>query len=126
MKQSVTTDAAPEAPALLSQAIIANGFIFVAGQVHNTPDGKLVEGSVEAKFSQIMANITAVLNAADGELNDVVKVTIYVTEMSVMPELNSAYQRYFNKPLPAREAVCVQALPLGATIEVSVIAAKGQ
>jgi 2-iminobutanoate/2-iminopropanoate deaminase len=71
-----------------------------------------------------MKNISAVLEAAGATLDDIVKVVIYVTNMAVMPELNEAYPTYFTNPLPVREAVCVAALPLGANIEISVIAAK--
>lgn len=124
MNYRVATDGAPKVDALLSQAIRANGLIFVAGQIHNTVDGKMVEGTVEDKLAQIMKNISAILNAAGATLNDIVKATIYVTDMAQMPALNAVYPTYFSGPLPAREALCVKELPLGATIEVSVIAAK--
>lgn len=123
MKQAATTPDAPDAP-FLSQAIISNGTIYVSGQVHSKPDGSLVEGSVKEKANQIMQNISAILKAAEATLDDIVKVVIYVTDMAQMPELNEVYPTYFNEPFPVREAVCVQALPLGATIEISVVAAK--
>jgi 2-iminobutanoate/2-iminopropanoate deaminase len=123
MKQEVTTPDAPSAP-FLSQALVANGTVFVSGQIHNKPDGTLVEGSVAEKLAQIMQNISTILSAADASLDDIVKVVIYVTDMAQMPELNNVYLTYFSKPFPVREAVCVQALPLGATIEVSVVATK--
>ncbi len=122
MKQKVTTNDAPQAPGLLSQAIISGDFIFVAGQIHTTPDGKLIEGTTEEKVHQIMKNIGAVLKAAKADFDNVVKVTIYVTEISIMKELNPVYSSYFTEPFPAREAVCVKELPLGANIEISVIA----
>lgn len=124
MKSKVTTDDAPKADHILSQGIISNGFIYVSGQIHSKPDGSMVEGSVKEKVDQIMQNISAILEAADATLNDIVKVVIYVTDMAQMPELNEVYPTYFNEPFPAREAVCVQALPLGATIEISVVATK--
>ena len=71
-----------------------------------------------------MKNISAILAAANATLDDVVKVTIYVTDMAFMPELNKAYPTYFKEPYPAREAVCVKELPLGTDIEISVIASK--
>lgn len=123
MKQQAATPNAPDAP-FLSQAIISNGTIYVSGQIHNKPDGSLVEGSVKEKLEQIIQNISAILKAADATLDDIVKVVIYVTNMTQMLELNEVYPVYFNKPFPVREAVCVAALPLGATIEVSVVAAK--
>jgi 2-iminobutanoate/2-iminopropanoate deaminase len=124
MKQAVSTDEAFAAPHILSQAVVSGSTIYVSGQVHCTPDGALVEGTTEQKVAQIMQNIAAVLKAVDAELNDIVKVTIYVTDMAQMPELNEVYPTYFDQPYPAREAVCVAALPLGATIEISVVAEK--
>jgi 2-iminobutanoate/2-iminopropanoate deaminase len=121
MKQQVVTGNTSSAH-ILSQGIISNGFIFVSGQVHATPDLKLVGETTEEKMAQIMQNISAILKAADATLDDIVKVVIYVTDMSVMPELNKVYPTYFKQPLPVREAVCVAALPLGASIELSVIA----
>lgn len=96
----------------------------MAGQVHVLPDNTLIKGPVKDKVAQIMKNIEVILKSADAALNDVVKVVIYVTDMSIMPQLNKVYATYFTEPFPVREAVCVQALPLGADIEISVIAAK--
>ena len=125
MKTKVETKDAPMAPGLLSQAIVSNGIIYVAGQIHSTTDGKLVEGSTEEKVHQIMKNLQAILKAADSSFGDVVKVNIYVTDIAELPKLNEVYKTYFTQePLPVREAVCVKALPLGASIEISLIAAK--
>ena len=118
------TEDAPGAPAFLSQAVTTSGLTFVAGQVHALPDNTLVGNTTEEKVAQIMKNISAILNAAGSSIEDVVKVVIYVTDMAVMPDLNKVYPSYFTQPYPVREAVCVKALPLGATIEMSVIASK--
>ncbi len=125
MKEECSTDKAPSAPNFLSQSITSNGLVFVSGQIHTKPDNTLVTGSTKDKVDQIFSNIKAVLEAASANIDDVVKVVIYVTDMSVMPELNEVYPTYFNKPYPVREAVCVKALPLGAEIEISVIAGAG-
>lgn len=124
MKTKVSTDNAPKADHILSQGIVSNGKVYVAGQIHSKPDGTIVEGSVKEKVNQIMQNISAILTAADATLDDIVKVVIYVTDMTQMAELNEVYPAYFTEPYPVREAVGVQALPLGATIEISVVAAK--
>lgn len=124
MKQQIKTDKAPKAPAMLSQAIVSDNLIYVSGQVHVLPDNTPVEGSVADRVKQIMLNIENILKAADATLDNVVKVVIYVTDMAQMPELNEVYPSYFTEPYPVREAVCVKQLPLGATIEISVIAAK--
>lgn len=84
----------------------------------------MVDGSVAEKLAQIMQNISEILQAADATLDNIVKVVIYVTDMAQMPKLNEAYLTYFTQPFPVREAVCVRELPLGATIEMSVIATK--
>ena len=122
MKKRITTDKAPRADHILSQAITASGIIFVSGQVHVRPDNSLVEGTVKDKLAQIMSNIENILHNAGAELSDIVKATVYVTNMDIMPELNKYYPGYFSVPYPAREAICVTKLPLGADIEISVIA----
>ncbi len=123
MKNVVSTSEAPQSSGLLSQAIIANGFIFVAGQIHMTPEGKIIEGSVEERLAQVMKNLSVILTAAGADFNDVVKVTVYLTDMSELKKLNEVYPTYFQEPFPAREAVCVKELPLGASLEISLIAA---
>ena len=124
MKNKVSTNDAPKADYILSQGIVSNGNIYVAGQIHSKPDGTIVEGLVKEKVDQIMQNIAAILKSADATLDDIVKAVIYVTDISQMPELNEVYPTYFTAPFPAREAVGVKELPLGTTIEISVIAAK--
>lgn len=123
MKEQVITDNKKSAH-ILSQGIISNGFIFVSGQVHANSELSLVGETTKEKVAQIMENIQTILTAADATLDDIVKVVIYVTDMAIMPELNEVYPSYFTEPYPVREAVCVQALPLGASIEFSVIAEK--
>lgn len=122
--QQIKTTKAQSAIGLLSQAIQTNDLIFTAGFIHVKPDGSMVTGSTEDKLKQIMTNIDEVLKAGGSSLNQVIKVTMYVTDISILADLNKAYVTYFSEPLPAREAVCVKALPLGADIEISVIAKK--
>ena len=121
MKQ-VSTDNSMSADGLLSQAIISNGLVYTSGFIHMTADGKLVGNNVEEKLAAVMSNLKNVLEAAGSSLNKVVKATIYVTDLSIGAELNKHYVTYFADPLPAREMVQVSALPLGADIEISVIA----
>lgn len=122
-KQQVDTGDSKSAH-ILSQGIISNGFVFVSGQVHCDDDLILVGETTADKVEHIMSRIQKILKAGGASLDDIVKVVIYVTDMGQMPELNEVYPKYFKAPLPVREAVCVSALPLGATIEISVIAAK--
>ncbi len=122
MKKNIVADNAYSAPHLLSQAIVSNGFIFTSGFIHVTPDGKLVEGTTEEKVHAIMKNLEKVLKAGGADFSSVIKVTIYVTDMSELKKLNEVYLTYFSDPFPVREAVCVKALPLGASIEMSMVA----
>lgn len=125
MNKKIETNEAPSAPGLLSQAVVSNGIIFVAGQIHNTADGKMIEGSTEEKVRQVMKNLAAILKAGGADFSNVVKVNVYVTDIAELPQLNEIYKTYFTtEPLPAREAVCVQALPLGASIEISLMASQ--
>ncbi len=123
MKQQIDTGDGASAH-ILSQGIQSNGFIFVSGQVHCDDTLALIGETTDEKVKVIMQRIERILHAGGATLDDIVKVVIYVTDMSVMPDLNKVYPVYFSQPLPVREAVCVLALPLGATIEMSVIAEK--
>jgi 2-iminobutanoate/2-iminopropanoate deaminase len=123
MKQRVETGDTKSAH-ILSQGIVSGGFVFVSGQIHVDDDLQLIGDTTEEKVGIIMRRIEKILQAAGAELDDIVKVVIYVTDMSVMPDLNKVYPTYFKASLPVREAVCVSALPLGASIEISVIAEK--
>lgn len=124
MKKEIWSDAVAGLANVMSQAIEANGLIFVSGQIHVNNEWELIGDNVSSKLQFIMDNIERILDAAGLGLNDIVKVTIYVTDMEQMTELNKYYPTYFSKPLPAREAVCVKELPLGATIEISVVATR--
>ena len=124
MKTKIITDKAPKAVGPYSQAIIDGNLIFTSGQIHLTSDGKLVQGSIEDQVHQIMKNLQAVLEAAGVSFADVVKTTIYVTDMSTYGKVNEIYGGYFSDPYPARETVCVKELPLGAKIEISMVAVK--
>jgi 2-iminobutanoate/2-iminopropanoate deaminase len=124
MKKEINTKNADSVPGVLSQAIDTGTLVFVSGQINITADGEMVGESVEEKLKQIMKNIEAVLGAAELELNNIVKATVFVTDLGQMQELNKHYPTYFTAPFPAREAIGVKELPLGATIEISVIATR--
>jgi len=124
MKKEIKTTNAPAAPRLLSQAIEKDGLVFTSGQIHLTTDGKLVEGSMEEKTHQVMQNLKAILAAAELGFEDVLKVTVYIVNMTEYSKFNAVYVTYFEAPFPAREVVCVKELPLSASVEISVIAKK--
>ena len=122
MKKKVIAISAPPATGPFSHAMIANGFVFTAGQIHLTADGKLLEGNTETLVHQVMNNLQSILNEAGVTFADVVKTTIYVTDMSVYSKINEVYGSYMSEPFPAREVVCVKELPLGAKVEISMVA----
>lgn len=124
MKTKVETAGAPKAAGPYSQAIVQGNMVFTSGQVHLTPEGKLLEGTIEEQTHQVMKNLSAVLAAAGISFADVVKTTIYVTDMSVYGKINEVYGSYMRDPYPARETVCVASLPLGAKLEISMVAIK--
>lgn len=125
MRTRIQTDKAPDPGASpFSQAIEANGFVFTQGCIYLTPGGKLLEGTDEELVHQVMKNLQAILEAAGLVFADVVKTTIYLIDMSLGPVVNQVYSRYVSDPYPAREMVCVKELPMGAKIEISLIAAK--
>lgn len=107
-----------------SQAIVANGFVFTQGMIYLTPEGTLLEGSLEDKVKLIMDNLGEVLREAGAGFSDVVKTTIFVTDMASYSTVNQVYAGYFDDPYPARETVCVRSLPLGAEVEISMVAVK--
>ena len=125
MKKKVTAKDAPPATGPFSHAIVSDKIIFTAGQIHLTSDGKLLEADIALQVHQVMKNLLAILTEADASFADVVKTTIYVTDMSVYGKINEVYGSYMTEPYPAREVVCVKELPLGAKVEISMIAMKG-
>ena len=124
MKQKIATDKAPKATGPFSQAIVSGNLIFTSGQIYLTPEGKLLEGTIEEQTHQVMKNLQSILEAAKVSFSDVIKTTIYVTDMSLYGKINDAYRGYFSDPFPARETVCVKGLPLEAMLEISMIAVK--
>lgn len=125
MKQKIQTDKAPKAVGPYSQAlVVGNLLVITSGQIHLTPEGKLLEGTIEEQTHQVMKNLQAVLEASGVSLSHVVKSTIYVTDMDDYAKINEVYGSYLQEPFPARETVCVSKLPLGAKLEISMMAIK--
>lgn len=124
MKSKIATDGAPKATGPFSQAIVEGNTVFTAGQIHLTPEGKLLEGTIEEKVHRVMQNLQAILESAGVSFADVVKTTIYITDMADYAKISEVYGTYMSDPYPARETVCVKELPLGAKVEISMIANK--
>lgn len=123
MKEIIFTEKAPKPVGPYSQAVKAGGFLFIAGQIPINPEtGALVEGDIRAQTRQVLENVKAIVEAAGGSLNDVVKVTVYLRDMGDFGAMNEVYSEYFSDSKPARAAVEVSNLPKGAAIEVEAIA----
>jgi len=110
-----------------SHAVEANGFVFVSGQAGMDPAAKkLVQGGIREQTLQTFANLFAILKAAGATPDDVVKVNVFLTDMKDFGAMNEVYARQFTAPYPARSTVAVKELPLGALVEIEMIAQKGK
>ena len=117
MKKIIKTDEAPEAIGTYSQAVKKGNIIFLSGQIALNPESmELVEG-IENQIHQVFKNILAVIKAANASLDDLVKLNIYLTDLSNFALVNSIMEKYFSKPYPARAAIGVASLPKGALVE---------
>jgi 2-iminobutanoate/2-iminopropanoate deaminase len=122
--KQVKTDKAPAAIGPYSQAIISGGFLFSAGQIALDPQsGQIVDGGITAQTERVMANLSAVLSAANLGWGDVVKTTVYLHDMADFPKVNEIYGNLLGDARPARSTVQVAALPRGALVEIDVVAA---
>ena len=123
-KTVVRTEAAP-APfqgAPYNQAIVANGFVFVAGQLGLTPDGTMVEGGIGPQTEQALANLAAILEAAGSGLDRLVKTTVFLTDLANFAGMNEVYASKVGDAPPARSTVGISQLPSGALVEIEAIA----
>ena len=122
-REVIKTDSAPAALGPYSQAIVANGFVFVAGQTPLIPGtAALAEGGIQPQTRQALENIKAILEAAGTSLDRVVKTTVFLQHFSDFPAMNEIYATYFTGDPPARSTVEVAKLPLSALIEIEAIA----
>lgn len=121
MKRTITTTHAPQAIGTYSQAVKVGNTVYLSGQIGLDPSSmQLVEG-IEAQIHRVFANLEAVAEAADGSLDHVVKLTIYLTDLSHFALVNAIMAEYFTQPYPARAAVGVASLPRGALVEADAI-----
>ena len=123
-KTIIKTDLAPGAVGTYSQGVELNGTFFFSGQIGIDPaSSQLVEG-FEAQTDQIMKNIDGLLQACDLKRENIIKTSIFLTDLGNFSKVNDAYVAYFQEPYPARSCVEVSALPKGALVEIEVIAAR--
>ena len=126
MKKVIHTDKAPKAVGPYSQAISTGNFLFTAGQVAIDPaTGKLVEGGIREQTRQVMENLNAILTAARTDFSKVVKSTVFLQDIKNFADFNQIYAEYFPSEPPARSTFQVGALPLGAMVEIEMIALQG-
>ena len=124
-KQIIHTDKAPQAIGTYSQAVRHQGLVFISGQIPLVPESmQIVAGGIEAEIRQVFENLSAVCQAADGSLDDIVKLTIFLTDLGNFPQVNTIMGQYFTAPYPARAAVEVSALPKGVDVEMDAILAS--
>ena len=125
MKKVIYTEKAPAAIGPYSQAIEANGMIFISGQLPVVPStGELAQGGIEEQTKQSFENIKAILEEAGLTTANIVKTTVFLADMSLFAGMNSVYASYFSGEFPARSAFAVKELPKGALVEIESIAVR--
>ena len=126
MKTIIHTADAPAPIGPYSQAVLANGFLYVSGQIAINPaTGTLMIDSVKSETGQVMRNLNALLLEAGFDFSNIIKTTIFLSDMELFAEVNEVYGSYFKADFPARETVAVRGLPKGVNVEISVVAYKG-
>ena len=124
MKKIIHTENAPKAVGPYSQAVEANGMLFISGQIPINPETTTVPEGIEAQTEQVMKNIGAILNEAGYTYQDVVKSTCLLSDMANFKAMNEVYGKYYTENPPARAAFAVRELPLGVLVEIETIASK--
>ncbi len=107
-----------------SEAIEVNGIVFISGQIHADQEGNLIEGDIKEKTHQVMKNIQNVLTTAELAFSDVVKMEIFLADLSHRGEVSDVYESYLSHPYPTRAMIGVKELPLGADIEITAVAMR--
>jgi 2-iminobutanoate/2-iminopropanoate deaminase len=125
MKTIINTNNAPAPIGPYSQATLAGGFLFVSGQIPIDPlSGELISSNIKAEATQVMENVKAILAEAGLGFDNIVKTSIFLTDLQNFVQVNEVYGTYFTADFPARETIQVSALPKGVNVEISVIAIK--
>ncbi|HOF07036.1 MAG TPA: RidA family protein [Bacteroidales bacterium] len=125
MKKVISTDQAPKAIGPYSQAIECNGLLFISGQIPIDPStGAIVDGDIKIQTRRVLQNITAILEAAGYQLDDVIKCTVLMADMNDFADMNEIYGEFFTNNKPARAAFGVVQLPMKAKVEIECIASK--
>ena len=121
-KEIIRTDQAPEAIGTYSQAVKVDNTVYLSGQIPLVPETmEMVAGGIEAQINRVFDNLQAVAQASGGSLSDVVKLNVYLTDLSNFPVVNQVMAEYFSQPYPARAAIGVAALPKDAEVEMDAV-----
>ena len=121
-KEIISTDKAPQAIGTYSQAVKVGDTVYLSGQIPLIPETmEMVEGEIRLQIHRVFQNLQAVANAAGGDLSDIVKLNIFLTDRSDFPQVNEVMAEYFQQPYPARAAIGVSALPKDAGVEMDAI-----
>ena len=122
-KKIISTSDAPAAIGPYSQAIRVGDFLYTSGQISLDPDSmEMVTGSIEVETEKVLKNIEAILKADGMSFNNIIKTTVYLTDLSEFTRMNEVYEKFFSETKPARACVQVAALPKGAKVEIEAIA----
>ena len=121
-KEIISTDKAPQAIGTYSQAVKVGDTVYMSGQIPLIPETmEMVEGDIKLQIHRVFQNLQAVANAAGGDLSDIVKLNIFLTDLSDFPQVNEVMAEYFQQPYPARAAIGVSALPKDAGVEMDAV-----
>lgn len=121
-KEIISTDKAPQAIGTYSQAVKVNNTVYISGQIPLIPETmEVLEGSVEEQIHQVFKNLNAIIEAASGTFDNVVKLNIFLTDLSNFPTVNQVMAQYFTEPYPARAAIGVKELPKEVAVEMDAI-----
>jgi len=122
VKEIISTDKAPQAIGTYSQAVKVGSTVYLSGQIPLIPETmEMLEGDIKQQIHRVFQNLQAVANAAGGDLSDVVKLNVFLTDLSNFPYVNEVMAEYFQQPYPARAAIGVSALPKDAGVEMDAI-----
>lgn len=125
-KEIISTDQAPQAIGTYSQAVKVGTTVYISGQIPLVPETmEIIEGKIEARIRRVFDNLQAVARAAGGELSDVVKLNVFLTDLGNFPIVNQVMAEYFEQPYPARAALGVAALPKDAGVEMDAVLELG-
>jgi 2-iminobutanoate/2-iminopropanoate deaminase len=122
-RDMISTEKAPQAIGPYAQAIVANGFVYTAGQIPLEPQtGNIIQGGIKEQTRQVMENLSAVLEAAGSSMNQVVKATVFLKNIGDFGAMNEVYAEYLGAAKPARSTVAVAELPRNALVEIDLVA----